>query len=131
MEQSTSLPLPLRVLLPTPVTLATPSREIRTGLVSVTGLGVGFLHLVQVEVENVDESCVMQINIFYVLVIDCGNLTDPDNGTVNFTTTTSKSTATYNCDTGYILNGDTNRTCQSNGTWSGSSPTCAGRSRKC
>ena len=33
-------------------------------------------------------------------------------------------TATYSCDTGYILVGDSNRTCQATGVWSGSEPIC-------
>ena len=32
--------------------------------------------------------------------------------------------ARYSCDTGYILNGTAERTCQANGEWSGSAPTC-------
>ena len=38
------------------------------------------------------------------------------------------SVVTYSCDIGYTLNGGSTRTCQSDGTWSGSAPTC---SRKC
>ena len=36
--------------------------------------------------------------------------------------------ATYSCDTGYTFNGGSTRTCQSDGTWSGSDPTCTGMS---
>ena len=32
--------------------------------------------------------------------------------------------ATYICDTGYTLNGETTRTCGSDGVWSGSTPVC-------
>ena len=34
--------------------------------------------------------------------------------------------ATYTCDTGYTLNGGITRTCESDGMWSGSPPTCRG-----
>ena len=33
-------------------------------------------------------------------------------------------TVTYTCDAGFELNGDAMRTCQSDGTWTGSAPTC-------
>ena len=40
------------------------------------------------------------------------------------------SVATRICDTGYTLNGGSTRTCQSDGTWSGSASTCEGEKRK-
>ena len=59
--------------------------------------------------------------------VDCGNLTDPDNGSVTHTVGTAfRQTATYSCNTGYELVGDSNRTCQATGNWSGSAPTCQG-----
>ena len=58
-------------------------------------------------------------------VVDCGTMTDPTNGQVSHTAgTTFEQTATYSCDTGYILVGDNNRTCQATGVWSGSEPIC-------
>ena len=60
-------------------------------------------------------------------VVDCGNLTDPDNGQVNHTAgTTFGQNATYSCDTGYNLVGNSTRVCQATGNWSGSAPTCQG-----
>ena len=59
--------------------------------------------------------------------MDCGSLTDPANGSVNHTSgTTFGQTATYTCNTGYNLVGDSTRTCQATGVWSGSEPTCQG-----
>ena len=59
--------------------------------------------------------------------MDCGTLTDPANGQVNHTAgTTFGQTASYSCDTGYNLMGDSTRTCQATGIWSGSDPTCQG-----
>ncbi len=43
---------------------------------------------------------------------------------VDVTTTTFGSTATYTCNTGYMLTGDTTRTCGAGGQWSSSAPTC-------
>ena len=67
-------------------------------------------------------------NIFLTLTaVDCGSLTDPANGQVTLIAgTTFGKTATYSCNTGYNLVGDSIRTCQSSGNWSGSAPTCQG-----
>ena len=70
--------------------------------------------------------------IFILIVVDCGNLTDPANGSVTHTSgTTFGQTATYSCNTGYNLVGDSTRTCQAVGEWSGSVPTCQGMLLKC
>ena len=72
---------------------------------------------------------VMQIlhDFMSLTAVDCGPLTDPANGIVNHTAgTTSEQTATYSCNTGYNLVGDRTRTCQAEGNWSGSAPTCEG-----
>ena len=59
--------------------------------------------------------------------VDCGNLTDPANGSVTRTSgTTFGQTATYSCNTGYNLVGNSIRTCQATGNWSGGAPTCQG-----
>ena len=59
--------------------------------------------------------------------MDCNNLTDPDNGQVTLTAgTTFGQNATYSCDPGYNLVGDSTRTCQATREWSGSAPTCEG-----
>ena len=34
-------------------------------------------------------------------------------------------TCTYTCDTGYVLTNSNTRTCQRNGSWSGSIPMCS------
>ena len=60
----------------------------------------------------------------YFAEINCPNLMDPTNGVVSFSATTPGSSATYTCNTGYQLEGTSPRTCQDNGTWSGSDPTC-------
>ena len=64
--------------------------------------------------------------IFLVsIAVNCGSLPDPANGSVNHTAgTTFGQTATYSCNTGYNLVGDSTRTCQATGNWSGSAPTC-------
>ena len=58
--------------------------------------------------------------------VDCGDLTDPENGAVSVSGTTYNSVATYSCDTGYVLMGDDMTTCLDTGLWSGDQPTCTG-----
>ena len=57
-------------------------------------------------------------------VQDCGCLLDVTNGMVVLSPNTLQdSVASYTCDAGHLLIGDSTRTCSS-GTWSGSEPTC-------
>ncbi|XP_019863662.1 PREDICTED: CUB and sushi domain-containing protein 1-like isoform X3 [Amphimedon queenslandica] len=57
--------------------------------------------------------------------IDCGDLSDIANGEVSIAPDTMLgSNATYSCNDGYTLQGDSVRTCQASGQWSGSEPTC-------
>ena len=57
--------------------------------------------------------------------VDCGVLGDPDNGQVDTSDgTTLESIATYTCNDGFCLEGDSMRVCQPDGTWSGDEPTC-------
>ena len=58
--------------------------------------------------------------------MDCNALPNPANGQVSTNRTTFGETAAYSCNTGYNLVGDSNRTCQATGMWSGSEPTCQG-----
>jgi hypothetical protein len=59
-----------------------------------------------------------------VALPSCPALTNPDNGAVSASTATSGSTAAYSCDPGYSLSGRTTLTCQSDGTWDGTPPSC-------
>ena len=72
-------------------------------------------------------------DVFLILTaVDCGNLTNPGNGSVTHTAgTIFEQTATYSCDTGYNLVGNSTRTCQATGNWSGSEPTCQGMLLHC
>ena len=64
---------------------------------------------------------------FFSTAEDCGALPDPSDGQVNDTAgTIFGQTATYSCNAGYNLMGNSTRTCQATGVWSGSAPTCEG-----
>ncbi len=59
------------------------------------------------------------------VAVNCNDLTNPLNGQVRtFSGTTFMMTATYTCNTRYLLIGDASQTCQATGVWSGSEPTC-------
>ena len=65
---------------------------------------------------------------FLLPAVDCGILTDPANGQVSHNAgTTFGQTATYSCDLGYNLVGESNHTCQATGRWSGNTLTCQGK----
>ena len=54
------------------------------------------------------------------------------NGQTSYSSTIVGSTVTYTCNTGYLRTaGSSSRTCQSNGHWSGSHPTCIRKSTLC
>jgi CUB/sushi domain-containing protein len=58
-------------------------------------------------------------------IVNCGNLSNPTNGTVSTGGgTTYNQTASYTCNIGYYRNGSATRTCQASGSWSGSAPSC-------
>ncbi|WAR08688.1 FBP1-like protein, partial [Mya arenaria] len=57
--------------------------------------------------------------------VDCGPLSSPDNGAVDQTGgTTYTKIALFSCNTGYARIGVASLTCQSNITWSGTTPVC-------
>ena len=62
-------------------------------------------------------------------IVRCGGLSDPSNGRVIITNDVPGGTATYSCNSGYSLNGQSTRTCQDNGEWSGEAPICQRESK--
>ena len=57
-------------------------------------------------------------------IVRCSNLPDPSNGRVNQRGNKPGDRASYTCNSGYELQGDSARICQNNGQWSGDAPTC-------
>ena len=69
--------------------------------------------------------CSDHASVFLLTAVDCDPLNNPSNHHVDHTAGTAPGqTATYSCNTGYDLLGDSTRTCQATGTWSGTAPTC-------
>ena len=76
------------------------------------------------EIPLVEVSSNMHVFLIFTAV-DCGTMTNPNNGQVSHTgETTFGQSATYSCNTGYNLVGGSIRMCQATGEWSGSAPTC-------
>ena len=59
-------------------------------------------------------------------LVDCGNLSDPVNGTVTLTGTVEGSIANYTCNEGFLPDGPMVRMCGSDGMWSAEAPECEG-----
>ena len=59
-----------------------------------------------------------------LLGIDCGDPGMPMNGMVTSNGTYVTSIAEFTCDDGYMLDGDDERVCQPDGTWSNMVPRC-------
>lgn len=68
----------------------------------------------------------------FITVITCPTLVGPTNGTVVQNGTAAGSTATYYCNDGFTLadesSSEPRRVCSSNGTWTGTEPTCSRKS---
>ena len=63
-------------------------------------------------------------------LVSCPSLDNPSNGTVNCSLgddeiLSYEDTCNFTCDTGYGLTGNDTRTCQSDGSWSGSDAVCS------
>ena len=72
----------------------------------------------------------------HLLLVNCSALTDPNNGVVNCSLgddeiPSYEDTCSFTCNTGYELNSSDTRTCQSDGSWSGSDAICQRGSYRC
>ena len=123
----------------TAVILVTLSMDITLGLARLMGLqqlGVRRHHSVKVRDSTRRlEVCKCNEYEFFtasVQAITCLDLPQLSNGVVAYDNDKANgrpvgTLVTYSCNPGYTLNGDTIRICRSDGTWSGSEPTCEGK----
>ena len=63
-------------------------------------------------------------------LLACASLNDPSNGMITCSlggdgVPDPGDTCAYTCNTGYVLTNSNTRTCQSDGSWSGSAPMCS------
>ena len=68
-------------------------------------------------------------NVLFILLVSCPSLDDPSNGMINCSPgddefPTYEDTCNFTCNTGYVITGSNTRTCQSDGSWSGSIAMC-------
>ena len=81
----------------------------------------GMSHCVKRMIYNTTHLC-MYFSLS--IALDCGPLSNPDNGLVIFRRTTLGSVANYSCNAGYVLMGIPFRICGVDGSWSGETPVC-------
>ena len=75
------------------------------------------------------EVCLLSICIMIFYLVSCELLTNPDNGLVNCRfgddrIPSYEDICSFTCNTGYELTSSDTRTCQSDGSWSGSDTVC-------
>ena len=96
------------------------------------GHGLEACQTVKVIIHSTFQLDSLYLNITHTVIL-CSVLTAPDNGTIEFSLTSQllgvDTTATYSCDPGYVLVGETTRTCEdtnsgTTGAWSGDDPIC-------
>ena len=85
---------------------------------------VHYLH-VPVRLAHISESSSPYLVLFPPPpATDCGSLAHPDAGSVVYISTLYDAVATYSCESGYILTGNSERKCMQNHLWSGVTPEC-------
>ena len=73
--------------------------------------------------------CIKRIMFCLTLLVSCPPLTIPNDGMINCSlgddeVFSYEDNCSFTCNTGYELTGSDTRTCQSNGSWSGSDDVC-------
>jgi len=73
--------------------------------------------------------CSLHANFFMKILVPCSSLSEPSNGVINCSlgddgVPSYEDICSFTCNTGYELTGSERRTCQSNGSWSGSIAMC-------
>ena len=88
------------------------------------GKNIGDFIQIRIANHKVYSSPLFSLIRYVFLGIDCGSPGTLMNGTVDSNGTFVTSVATFMCDFGFNLIGDTQRICQENGNWSNMVPEC-------
>ena len=83
-----------------------------------------------VRIYTMNDHCynlLMYILVIYILyvVVRCTVLSRPSNGQYTYSGWNYNDNVNFSCNTGYLLRGNSSRTCLSNGQWSGTQTLCA------
>ncbi|ELU07763.1 hypothetical protein CAPTEDRAFT_103334, partial [Capitella teleta] len=57
-------------------------------------------------------------------IVTCPTIQTPLNGAVSVSTRSYQGVASFSCESGYVIEGSPNRTCQASAQWSGTQPIC-------
>ena len=79
-------------------------------------------------------STIEKTHLFYVphfAVLTCPDIEKPAHGFKYTGSNFDHREAKFGCHTGYVISGQKTLTCQSNGLWNGSVPSCTGKYRRC
>ena len=63
-----------------------------------------------------------------IAAVSCPYPRSPSHGSLSGDDFTFGKKISYNCEPGYKITGSRTRTCTASGTWSGTQPTCTGKS---
>ena len=86
--------------------------------------------MMYIGVQSICKWMVNGINHYFIVDIRCDNLSTPANGEITSCTSGrigvgyEGDTCSFTCNTSYELTGSDTRTCQSDGSWSGTGTTC-------
>ena len=92
--------------------------------VRIMALGVKMSLCVRVSNRMTVSPLLSVLSFLLSSVVDCGSLSHPTNGLVMFSMSTFGAMATYMCDEGFNLIGNSTQLCLANGSWEGTVPTC-------
>ena len=96
-------------------------------LVRIMGSGLEMHQLVKVSYLFSISVAIECTNLWFNSLVRCPTLPNPTNGRVTQQGNEPGDRATYTCNSGYELDDGSTRICQTNGRWSGETPTCERR----
>ena len=99
--------------------------DINTYSLRATGRGLR----VYVQYIATHDSTSLPLTLYVLYIVSCPSLTDPNNGVIicplgDDGVPSFEDTCSFTCNTGYVLTGSDTRTCQGDGSWSGSDDVC-------